>query len=51
MFFHGEYCEQMGIEGRKTMKRREEMLTKILKLAVICSIFVFQIRGTQVHIS
>lgn len=47
MFFHGEYCEQMGIEGRKTMKRREEMLTQILKLAVICSIFVFQIRGTH----
>ena len=44
MFFHGEYYEQMGKEGRKTMKRREEMLTKILKQASIFSIFVFQIR-------
>ena len=44
MFFHGEYYEQMGKEGKKTMKRREEMLTKILKQASIFSIFVFQIR-------
>ena len=34
----------MGTEGRKTMKRRDEMLTKILKQASIFSIFVFQIR-------